>query len=82
MDEARMVAQQISVRLTNGTPIGDEVTRRDLELLRHCEGLAQRFGVTLSVQAAASRSEATAECRRTKGRENRRDGLCSRQAAL
>ena len=34
MDEAKMVAQQISVRLTNGWSLGDEVTRRDIEILR------------------------------------------------
>jgi hypothetical protein len=37
MDEAKMVAQQISVRPTNGWSLGDEVTRRDIEILRHCE---------------------------------------------
>jgi integrase len=47
MDEAKMVAQQISVRLTNGWSLGDEVTRRDIEILRHCEGLARRHGVEL-----------------------------------
>jgi integrase len=47
MEEAKMVAQQISVRLANGWSLGDEVTRRDIEVLRHCEGLAQQFGVTL-----------------------------------
>ena len=37
MDEAKMVAQQISVRLTNGWSLGDEVTRpghRDPPVLR------------------------------------------------
>jgi integrase len=48
MDEAKMIAQQTTVRLQNGWAVGDEVTRRDLEMLRHCEGLAQRFGVTLA----------------------------------
>jgi integrase len=47
MDEAKMVAQQISVRLVNGWSLGDEVTRRDIEILRHCEGLARRNGVEL-----------------------------------
>jgi hypothetical protein len=32
-----MVAQLISVRPTNGWSLGDEVTRRDIEILRHCE---------------------------------------------
>jgi integrase len=48
MDEARMIAQQTTVRLLNGFTVGDEATRRDLEMLRHCEGLAKRFGVTLA----------------------------------
>jgi integrase len=48
MDEARMIAQQVTVRLTNGGKAGDEATKRDIELLRHCEGLAQQFGITLS----------------------------------
>ena len=47
MDEAKMVAQQISVRLTNGWSLGDEVTRRDIEILRHCERLARQHGVEL-----------------------------------
>jgi integrase len=47
MDEAKMVAQQISVRLANGWSLGDEVTRRDIEILRHCEGLVRSFGVQL-----------------------------------
>jgi integrase len=47
MDEAKMVAQQISVRLTNGWSLGDEVTRRDIEILRHCENLVHSFGVKL-----------------------------------
>ncbi|MGA0846358.1 MAG: hypothetical protein ACO3RV_07435, partial [Luteolibacter sp.] len=46
MDEARMIAQQTSVRLTNGASAIDEVTKRDIELLRHCERTAERFGVT------------------------------------
>lgn len=47
-DEARLVAQQITVRLTNGWIVGDETSKRDLELLHHCEGLANQFGVSLS----------------------------------
>ena len=47
MDEAKMVAQQISVRLTNGWSLGDEVTRRDIEVLRHCEGVVRQHGVAL-----------------------------------
>ena len=41
MEEARMIAQQTSVRLTNGWTAGDEVTRRDIDLLRHCEQVAK-----------------------------------------
>lgn len=47
MDEAKMVAQQISVRLTNGWSLGDEVTRRDIEILRHCEAVVRQHGVEL-----------------------------------
>jgi integrase len=47
-DEARLVAQQITVRLTNGWVVGDEASKRDLELLHHCEGLASKFGVSLT----------------------------------
>ena len=47
MDEARMIAQQTSVRLTNAWHATDEATKRDIEVLRHCEGLAGQFGVTL-----------------------------------
>jgi integrase len=47
MDEAKMVAQQISVRLVNGWSLGDEVTRRDIEILRHCENIVRPFGVEL-----------------------------------
>ena len=43
MDEARMVAQQITVKITNGWQIGSEATKRDLELLWYCERLAARF---------------------------------------
>ena len=48
MDEARLIAQQITVRLTNGWTTGDEATNRDIDLLRHCENLAAGFGVTLT----------------------------------
>ena len=48
MDEARMVGQQVTVRLINGTTTMDEATRRDIDLLRHCEGTAREFGVTLA----------------------------------
>jgi integrase len=48
MEEARIIAQQISVRLANGFETGNEATRRNLELLRHCENLAGEFGVTLT----------------------------------
>jgi integrase len=47
-EEARLVAQQISVRLTNGSTVGDEATKRDLDLLRHCENQAKEFGVSLA----------------------------------
>jgi hypothetical protein len=59
MDEARMIAQQTNIRLLNGWTVGDEATRRDLEMLRHCEGLAKRFGVTL---AAAIDEWVSARC--------------------
>ena len=48
LDEARLVAQQTTVRLTNGLTTGDEAMKRDLEILRHCEGQAKKFGVTLA----------------------------------
>lgn len=48
MDEARLIAQQVTVRLTNGWSASDEVTKRELELLRHCERKAQEFGVSLT----------------------------------
>jgi len=47
LNEAKMVAQQISVRLTNGWSLGDEVTRRDIEILRHCENIVRPFSVGL-----------------------------------
>jgi integrase len=48
MDEARMIAQQTSVRLINGASAISEVTKRDLELLRYCEQTAERYGVPLA----------------------------------
>jgi integrase len=48
MDEARLIAQQISVRLENGFATGSEATKRDLELLHHCEKVAAKFGVSLT----------------------------------
>jgi integrase len=48
MDEARMIAQQVSVRLTNGWTAADEATRRDIDLLRHCEQVAREHGVGLA----------------------------------
>ena len=48
MDEARMIAQQITVKITNGWQIGSEATKRDLEILWHCERQAAQFGVTLA----------------------------------
>ncbi|MDA0765894.1 MAG: site-specific integrase [Verrucomicrobia bacterium] len=48
MSEARLLAHQTSVRLTNGSNAVDEVTKRDIEMLRHCEQTAERFGLTLA----------------------------------
>jgi integrase len=48
LEEARLIAQQTTVRLTNGFAAGDEATRRDLEMLRYCEQQAARFGMTLT----------------------------------
>ena len=48
MEEARMIAQQTSVRLTNGWTAGDEVTRRDIDQFRHCEQVAREYGVGLA----------------------------------
>jgi hypothetical protein len=47
-EEARLIAQQITVRLANGFETGNEATKRNLEMLRHCENLAAGFGVTLT----------------------------------
>jgi integrase len=48
MEEARLIAQQITVRLANGFETGNEATKRNLEMLRHCENLAAGFGITLT----------------------------------
>jgi hypothetical protein len=48
MDEARVVAEQLTVRLANGCQGGDETTKRDIELLRHCESQAKQFGINLA----------------------------------
>jgi integrase len=48
VEEARIIAQQVCVRLENGLATGNEATKRNLEQLRHCEQLAGRFGVTLT----------------------------------
>ena len=47
-DEARLVAQQITVRLTNGWKCLDEATKRDIDLLRFCEAKAAKLGVSLT----------------------------------
>jgi integrase len=47
-EEARLIANQITVRLANGFETGNEATKRNLEMLRHCENLAAGFGVTLT----------------------------------
>ena len=62
MEEARLIAQQTTVRLTNGWTATDEVTKRDLEILRHCERTAQGFGVSL-----AAAIEEWASARKTAG---------------
>ncbi len=62
MDEAKMIAQQITVRLTNGSSATCEATRRDIELLQYCERTASEFGVTL-----AAAIEEWASARRTAG---------------
>ena len=62
MDEAKMVGQQVTVRLINGFSDTCEATRRDLDILRHCERIATEFGVTL-----AAAIEEWASARRTAG---------------
>jgi integrase len=62
MDEAKMVGQQVTVRLINGFTDTCEATRRDLDILRHCERTATEFGVTL-----AAAIEEWASARRTAG---------------
>jgi integrase len=62
MDEARMIAQQVTVRLINGGSDTCEATRRDIDILRHCERTATEFGVTL-----AAAIEEWASARRTAG---------------
>ena len=62
MDEAKMVGQQVTVRLINGFTDTCEATRRDLDILRHCERIATEFGVTL-----AAAIEEWASARRTAG---------------
>ncbi len=47
-DEAKMLAQQITVRLINGGTESCEATRRDIDLLRYCERTARDHGVTLA----------------------------------
>jgi hypothetical protein len=48
MEQARIIAQQVSVRLANGFETGNDATQRNLEPLRHCENLASEFGVALT----------------------------------
>ncbi|MFZ9937901.1 MAG: tyrosine-type recombinase/integrase [Luteolibacter sp.] len=62
MDEAKMVGQQITVRLINGGTESCEATRRDIDMLRHCERTASEFGVTL-----AAAIEEWASARKTAG---------------
>ena len=62
MDEAKMVGQQVTVRLINGFTDTCEATRRDLDILRHCERTATEFGMTL-----AAAIEEWASARRTAG---------------
>ncbi len=75
MAEARMIAQQTTVRLTNGGCVTDEATKRDIELLHHCERAAKEFGVTLS----AAMDEWTS-ARRTAGDVSLSDALRFYQA--
>jgi hypothetical protein len=62
MDEAKMVGQQVTVRLINGGSDTCEATRRDIDILRHCERTATEFRVTL-----AAAIEEWASARRTAG---------------
>lgn len=64
MDEARLIAQQVSVRLENGFATGTEATKRNLELLHHCEKVASQFGVSLTAAM-----DEWASARRTAGDE-------------
>lgn len=48
MEEARMIAQQTMVRLTNVANTSVEVSMRDIEVFRHCEAKAGEMGVTLA----------------------------------
>ncbi len=48
MDEAKMIAQQITVRLINGSTEACEATRHDIELLQYCERAVSEFGVTIT----------------------------------
>ena len=45
--EAELIAQQVSVRLSNKQATGREATHRDIEILQHCEELVRPFGVAL-----------------------------------
>jgi integrase len=87
MDEARMIAQQTSVRLANGWTAGDEVTRRDIDLLRHCEKVAQEHGVALAaaIEEWASARKAAGEIPLADAvrfyRANRKDLLVTRTLA-
>ena len=62
IDEAKMIGQQITVRLINGGTESCEATRRDIDMLRHCERTASEFGVTL-----AAAIEEWASARKTAG---------------
>ena len=48
LEEARLIANQITVRLANCFDTGNEATKRNLEMLSHCENLAAGFGVSLT----------------------------------
>ena len=45
--EAELIAQQISVRLSNRLATGKEATHRDIEILQHCEELVRPFNIAL-----------------------------------